>query len=530
MAAADLTGPPVDATPIDWFLAAQADLSAVDRFSRADVAGRTGKWSDLIPLSAPAPGRQYAFEVDLDRCTGCKACVTACHSLNGLDEGESFRSIGMLLSPAQPGRGPAEQTITTACHHCRDPGCLNGCPAEAYEKDPSSGIVRHLDDACIGCQYCTLTCPYDVPVYNDRLGIVRKCDLCADRLADGEAPACVQGCPTSAITVTTVSTSAGVTDTPPSLVAGAATSAISRPTTTYRGRLNDADVEAATDPLPVTPQHGHMPLVAMLVLSQWAVGIAAAALVVDLALVSDRLLVGLSSAAAVAAASAAASLAHLGQPLKAWRAVLGWRHSWLSREVLALSGFIGAGAVAALAHMLGQTVAAAAIAVVAAGLGALTVLCSVMIYAATGRRWWTSTETGPHFATTVAVGALSWAALVASSTVGARATGAVAGIAIVALLVWDQRRHQRVTASTDPDLQRTASLLNGVLANTRRLRLACLAAGAGGLTLASVSGDDGTLPIAFTSAAVAALAAGEVVGRRLFFQACAPRTMPGAHR
>lgn len=163
--------------------------------------------SRLLPLTAPRAGEQYAFEVDLDACTGCKACVSACHALNGLDENETWRDTGQLLGGYGAG-APVVQTITSACHHCADPGCLNGCPVLAYEKDPVTGIVRHLDDQCIGCQYCVLKCPYGVPKYNARLGIVRKCDLCHQRLAVGEAPACTQACPTQAIKIAVVPTAA----------------------------------------------------------------------------------------------------------------------------------------------------------------------------------------------------------------------------------------------------------------------------------------------------------------------------------
>src|SRR6185436_2402182 len=103
---------------------------------------------------------------------------------------------------------PVQQTITTACHHCVEPGCLEGCPVLAYDKDPITGIVRHLDDQCIGCSYCILKCPYDVPKYSEHRGIVRKCDLCHDRLAVGEAPACAQACPGEAIRVVLVETEA----------------------------------------------------------------------------------------------------------------------------------------------------------------------------------------------------------------------------------------------------------------------------------------------------------------------------------
>ncbi|HEX2118606.1 MAG TPA: 4Fe-4S dicluster domain-containing protein, partial [Acidimicrobiales bacterium] len=144
-------------------------------------------------MTAPVAGQQYAFDVNLDICTGCKACVTACHNMNGLDEGESYRTVGLLTggTPTQP----FQQTVTTACHHCADPACLNGCPTNAYEKDQFTGIVAHVEGRCLGCGYCTWTCPYEVPRFNSARGVVRKCDMCRDRLAAGDEPACVSACP-----------------------------------------------------------------------------------------------------------------------------------------------------------------------------------------------------------------------------------------------------------------------------------------------------------------------------------------------
>ncbi len=176
-------------------------------------------YRDLIPLTAPKAGEQYAFEVELDACTGCKACVSACHSLNGLDETEAWRDVGLVVGGDW--RNSFQQTVTTACHHCADPACLNGCPVLAYEKDPVTGIVRHLDDQCIGCQYCVLKCPYDVPKYNARLGIVRKCDMCHGRRAEGVAPACVQACPTHAIRIVTVAVSGAAASAEPVSAAAA---------------------------------------------------------------------------------------------------------------------------------------------------------------------------------------------------------------------------------------------------------------------------------------------------------------------
>ena len=122
--------------------------------------------------------------------------------MNGLDEQETWRDVGLLLGGTTA--NPVMQHVTTACHHCLEPGCMTACPVNAYEKDPVTGIVKHLDDQCFGCQYCILACPYDVPKYHPDKGIVRKCDMCSDRLADGEAPACVQSCPHEAIAIKVV--------------------------------------------------------------------------------------------------------------------------------------------------------------------------------------------------------------------------------------------------------------------------------------------------------------------------------------
>src|SRR3954464_5287108 len=82
---------------VDLFLAEQRSLAPVIKFSRAhdtlNLVAPNSRYRDLLPLSSPLPGQQYAFEVDLDQCSGCKACVTACHSLNGLDEDETWRSV-----------------------------------------------------------------------------------------------------------------------------------------------------------------------------------------------------------------------------------------------------------------------------------------------------------------------------------------------------------------------------------------------------------------------------------------------------
>ncbi|HEU5084886.1 MAG TPA: DmsC/YnfH family molybdoenzyme membrane anchor subunit, partial [Acidimicrobiales bacterium] len=397
-------------TPIDDYLARQQDLTAVDRFAdhhdRATEPLHERWYRQLLPATPPGPGQQYRFEVDLDRCTSCKSCVSACHSLNGLDAGESWRSVGVVVGDGPS--GPTQQTVTTACHHCVDPACLAGCPVDAYDKDPVTGIVRHLDDQCIGCSYCTWTCPYEVPRFNERLGIVRKCDLCSDRLAVGEAPACVQACPTGAIAVGVVDVAellAG-TDATSALVPGAPSSALTVPTTRYHRADELPSTAVATDAWSEAPAHAHAPLVAMLVLTQLSVGtfVAVAALAAVVPSLPDSALRAGAAVAAVAGLLAiGASVGHLGRPLQAWRALLGIGHSWLSREIAAFALFAPAAVAAAAARAaeprgaLADTLGAA---VSLLGLGA--VACSAMIYAATGRRAWRLDRTAVAFAATTA--------------------------------------------------------------------------------------------------------------------------------
>jgi formate dehydrogenase iron-sulfur subunit len=405
-------------TPLERYLAEQADLAPVERFSLCEVPER-GVWQDRIPLTAPVAGQQYAFDVNLDTCTGCKACVTACHNLNGLDEGESYRTVGLLTGGTAT--QPFQQTVTTACHHCVDPACLNGCPTNAYEKDQFNGIVAHIEGRCLGCGYCTWTCPYEVPRFNSARGVVRKCDMCRDRLGAGEEPACVSACPNGAITITVVDSAAlaeavrGHT-----LVPTAPPSDITQPTTSYHSDWGLPDGLRAAGATLGGGGHSHDPLVAMLVLTQASAG----ALAVDLA--TGHRLATTTTALAMALLGLAISIFHLGRPERAWRALAGWRHSWLSREVGALGLF---GGLAFLA-VLTDSVAVQAVAAVS-GLAGVT--CSGMLYVVTRRPSWRASVTLPRFA----LGSLVGGAAVAFAAGGGRSAGLVLAAGLTGKLVWE---------------------------------------------------------------------------------------------
>jgi formate dehydrogenase iron-sulfur subunit len=372
------------ATPVARFADAHA---AAD--SEAGAPALEPVYRDLIPLSGPKPGEQYAFEVELDSCTGCKACVSACHSLNGLDDTETWRDVGLIVGGDH--RHPVQQTVTSACHHCADPACLNGCPVLAYEKDPVTGIVRHLDDQCIGCQYCVLKCPYDVPKYNARLGIVRKCDMCHSRLAEGEAPACVQACPTHAIRIVTVTTHvAGTTQVDTTgFLASAPDPGYTLPTTRYVSERPTPMTLVASDIATLRPQPPHWPLAIMLTLMPMAVGIQLVALAYAKFSGTDLAAGRLPFISVIAGAiGLAASVAHLGQPMRAWRIFLGWRKSWLSREAMVFGAWF---------PLAVATLIEPAILPLAASTGVLGLFCSMMIYVDTHRVFWRWTQTGPRF-------------------------------------------------------------------------------------------------------------------------------------
>lgn len=89
--------------------------------------------------------------------------------------------------------------VSMACNHCKEPVCLTGCPASAYDIDPETGAVILVPERCIGCRYCTWNCPYDAPRYNSVSGIIEKCHFCNHLILSGATPACSSACPTGAL-------------------------------------------------------------------------------------------------------------------------------------------------------------------------------------------------------------------------------------------------------------------------------------------------------------------------------------------
>ncbi len=140
----------------------------------------------------------YGILTDLTKCIGCKACVQACKEINNLPaEGENDRLTAYTWTAIRQ-----EQTVNIRqqCMHCLDPACASVCPVAALRKT-EQGAVVYDEDRCIGCRYCLLACPFEIPKYewDKTFPRVQKCILCYEkRLSQGQQPACTAVCPTGA--------------------------------------------------------------------------------------------------------------------------------------------------------------------------------------------------------------------------------------------------------------------------------------------------------------------------------------------
>ena len=160
---------------------------------------------------------RYGMVIDLWRCIGCNSCTVACRAEHGTPAGIEYNRVEKY----EVGKYPTAKMkfLPVLCMHCQEPACLKVCPTGATHKR-DDGLVLVDDKKCIGCRYCVLACPYESRQFLDVIqsyyygnnptpyemlkqkdfekGVVVKCDFCADRLAEGHLPACVETCPAEA--------------------------------------------------------------------------------------------------------------------------------------------------------------------------------------------------------------------------------------------------------------------------------------------------------------------------------------------
>ncbi len=140
---------------------------------------------------------QYAIVTDLDRCVGCLACCTACKMANAVPIGNFWNKV-LRVGPNPKYEGAQNPDVEmyflpVGCQHCADPECVKVCPTEASHKMPD-GTVQIDKSKCIGCQFCVMSCPYNVRYLNEEERVVEKCTLCEQKTAQGGLPQCVINC------------------------------------------------------------------------------------------------------------------------------------------------------------------------------------------------------------------------------------------------------------------------------------------------------------------------------------------------
>ncbi len=289
-----------------------------------------------------------SFVLDLNRCTGCGACIVACGTQNFGKQDLAWRAIHTFNETHHPSLPLFNLSI--ACNHCEDPACVENCPANAYSKEKNTGAVIIDPDKCIGCKYCTWACPYDAPRYFRDKGVIQKCDFCIDRLNNNESPACTISCPVNALTLGDLEVEKkNITKT--KRVPGFTDTKIS-PGIRFKELRKNRSPELTAPPDKLTlnrsfkaslnPTHKKINLK-----SEWTLllfTISASVLVAFMAafankpeqinpfifLASGILAMGLSTV-------------HLGHKLRAYRAIFNFSRSWLSREILFFSLFLSSG-------------------------------------------------------------------------------------------------------------------------------------------------------------------------------------------
>jgi Fe-S-cluster-containing dehydrogenase component len=185
----------------------------------AGTATLVGKKKARAASNKHFTGHPGSFGVlhDTTLCIGCRKCEEACNKVNELPAPEKpFDDLGVLGTERRtdaavytvvnrfvPGGAPAggEVFAKKQCNHCLEPACASACFVNAFNKLPSGAVVYDAS-LCVGCRYCMIACPFNIPAYEYHKALtprVMKCTLCQPRIEKGQLPGCVEICPKEAL-------------------------------------------------------------------------------------------------------------------------------------------------------------------------------------------------------------------------------------------------------------------------------------------------------------------------------------------
>jgi Fe-S-cluster-containing dehydrogenase component len=182
---------------------------------RSVLKGLTGAAAASAALSRTASAANSADQMgmlyDATRCIGCKACVVACHEANDLPPDRGEGPLDVYDAPERlswktkniiklyQGDGQTSY-MKQQCMHCLDPACCGACMLGALQKR-EHGIVWWDGTKCVGCRYCQMACPFNIPKFEWESSNPRiiKCELCRHLIAKGGIPACCKVCPAKAV-------------------------------------------------------------------------------------------------------------------------------------------------------------------------------------------------------------------------------------------------------------------------------------------------------------------------------------------
>jgi len=153
---------------------------------------------------------------DITACVGCRECEAACNKVNELPEPDKpFKDTSVLDQKRSattkaytvvnkydaPSKAKAPVFRKMQCNHCLEPACASVCFVAAFSKQPAGPVV-YDPTVCVGCRYCMIACPFEIPTYeydDPFTPEVKKCTMCAPRIANGQLPGCVEACPKEAL-------------------------------------------------------------------------------------------------------------------------------------------------------------------------------------------------------------------------------------------------------------------------------------------------------------------------------------------